>query len=1753
MKRITTTRIIAYWLFLYPILCSAQNNTTDSLALVALHNTTNGPNWTTAWNLNQPMNTWHGVSLNTAKRVSSLNLYNNQLVGHIPPQLGNLSHLTSLKLSRNQLSGNIPNTLGNLSNLIYLELERNQLSGSIPVDLGNLNNLGRIDLEKNQLTGSIPKSLSNLNKLSRIFFSNNKLSGNIPPELGNLSSLEYLWLGNNQLTGSIPTQLGNLTYLVNLKLNNNKLSGNIPTQLGNLSKLISLDLRSNELTGAIPSTLSNLNNITNLTLNNNQLTGNIPAKLGSLNKLSYFSLASNKLSGSIPVELGNLSNLAFLYLNSNQLTGNIPFQLGDLSKLLNLQLNNNQLTGAIPASLGNLIKLSNLYLNDNQLTGNIPNELGNLIKVTYLQVQNNQLSGAIPTTLANLTKLKYLRLERNQLSGKIPAEFGNLSNLTHLRLHDNQLTGCYDDNLTNLCPQLTGSFGTNTYISNGNNFNASWEDFCNNGTGRCMNRREQDSLALVALYNATNGPNWTTTWNLYQPMDTWHGVSLNTAGQVRTLYLDNNQLNGHIPTEIGNLSHLTFLKLNRNKLSGNIPPELGNLSNLQYLWLDNNQLSGSIPIQLGNLSKLGWLSLEKNQLSGSIPKSIGNLTKLSRIFFSKNKFSGSIPPELGNLSSLQYLWLDNNQLIGTIPAQLGNLTNLINLRLNDNNLSGSIPTQLGNLYKLKSLYLNSNELTGSIPSSLSNLSDITHLTLGGNQLTGNIPAELGSLNKLSYLSLSLNQLTGSIPIELGNLNNLAYLYLSSNQLTGKIPSQLGKLDKLLSLCLNNNQLSGTIPASLDNLIKLSNLYLNDNQLSGTIPNELGNLSNVAYLQLQDNQLTGAIPTTFTNLTKLTYLRIEHNQLSGTIPTGFGSLSNLTHLRLHDNQLSGNIPATFANLTKLTDLRLERNQLSGTVPNIANLSKLDLVISNNKFSHQDIYTNYATNNTIKNFSYSPQYHGKVQSRMVKTGDDLTLTLSEALPDDISNVMYQWKKNNFTLAGKTKSTLNISNLQTNNVGKYTLHITDPTRVPDLEVISEPIYVIISGYDLVGQLVQYNQLILEFDDWQDKENYETKHLLPNAAVMADSCSCNRLLYLWEFPNDSITFQTLLDINVRRQSQIEEAEIDGSFNNNLNIGLLSGGQGRTWNADYLNSYPDEVTVYMLDSGTDINNWNATPYLMNNAPVDDCYGIDQSAGYDYTHESAVITNDFSDPIGHGTYGTRAVAEGTDDFMNLNIVPLKVFNEQGQGTLFDFICGLYHAIDHDADIINVSAGYSGQPSSILENAIALAHDKGQFIVTAAGNDGVNIDNTPQYPAHYAAPHTLYTTSEFTEQDTMIITHYDNVISVASISAQDTPSAFSNYGNNAVTLSAYGENMGGYSHTGENVMSSGSSMSAYYVTRQLAVEMAKNKSRTYQQIWRDFENSSLRNCPATSGFTSTGKCLDIHLNDLPSCRQIDSLALVALYDATDGANWTNTWDLTLPMETWYGVTLNGNGCVKSLIISDNNLNGNIPPEIGYLNNLYRLHIAHNSGISGNIPPEIGYLTNLVTLYLDHNNLTGNIPSELGNLDKLRYLWLHDNQLNGTVPSELGDIQQMILLLLYNNQLNGCFDDNLTTLCSQLGTYSINTYISKGNNFIISWEDFCNGLSCGNDKIEQNQEIDTHNYPNPFTDYTTIEYTLPKDSPVTLTIYSASGKEIALIHHNEMKIQGKHTATFEGGLHPTGMYYYTIQAGEYFGTQKIILMK
>ncbi len=271
---------------------------------------------------------------------------------------------------------------------------------------------------------------------------------------------------------------------------------------------------------------------------------------------------------------------------------------------------------------------------------------------------------------------------------------------------------------------------------------------------------EQDSLALVAFYNSTGGPNWNNNsgW-LTGPVSTWYGVTVENRRVIK-LEVSSNNINGTIPDEIGTLNKLIKISLS-----------------------NNSNLTGEIPESIFNIDSLLWLAIGNCSLTGTIPHAIGNCCYLKSISFRENDLTGLIPPEIGNLDSLQHLYLFNNQLTGSIPPELGNCLSLQELDLDKNQLYGSIPPELANLSNLSFLSLSYNQLTGGIPENFVSLFHSNNLSLivGHNQLT-EIPESWGSVYYIAeVLDLSWNNFT-YLPIV--NYNWLITLFrIEGNKLT----------------------------------------------------------------------------------------------------------------------------------------------------------------------------------------------------------------------------------------------------------------------------------------------------------------------------------------------------------------------------------------------------------------------------------------------------------------------------------------------------------------------------------------------------------------------------------------------------------------------------------------------------------------------------------------------------------------------------------------------------------------------------------------------------------------------------------------------------------------------------------------------------------------------------------------------------------------------------------------------------------
>ncbi|CAL4960757.1 unnamed protein product [Urochloa decumbens] len=331
-------------------------------------------------------------------------------------------------------------------------------------------------------------------------------------------------------------------------------------------------LPSMNLQGTLSDAIGQLSALTYLDLSNNQnLGGPLTPKIGNLKQLTTLILLGCSFSGNIPREIGNLSQLTFLALNTNSFTGGIPPTLGLLSNLIWLDMSANKLSGQIPVSpgLNQLIKAKHFHFSENQLTGPMSERLFsakmNLIHVIF---DNNNFTGPIPASIGQVTSLQIIRLDHNQFSGPVPDSIGNLSNLMELSLANNLLNGTVPD-LTSVT-QLD-------YVDLSNN-----------------------------KFPRSPAPGW-----------------FSTLTSLNSIFMENDDLTGTIPSDLFSLPNLQQVSLARNAFSGklNMTGNIGsqlrvvNLTNNQIIEADATSYSNSL-ILVGNpvcLDNSSFCTLKQKQ------------------------------------------------------------------------------------------------------------------------------------------------------------------------------------------------------------------------------------------------------------------------------------------------------------------------------------------------------------------------------------------------------------------------------------------------------------------------------------------------------------------------------------------------------------------------------------------------------------------------------------------------------------------------------------------------------------------------------------------------------------------------------------------------------------------------------------------------------------------------------------------------------------------------------------------------------------------------------------------------------------------------------------------------------------------------------------------------------------------------------------------------------------------------------------
>lgn len=211
-------------------------------------------------------------------------------------------------------------------------------------------------------------------------------------------------------------------------------------------------------------------------------------------------------------------------------------------------------------------------------------------------------------------------------------------------------------------------------------------------------------------------------------------------------------------------------------------------------------------------------------------------------------------------------------------------------------------------------------------------------------------------------------------------------------------------------------------------------------------------------------------------------------------------------------------------------------------------------------------------------------------------------------------------------------------------------------------------------------------------------------------------------------------------------------------------------------------VTVAVVDSGVDGGN----PLFEGRL----------KGGYDFIDDD----DDPTDEYRHGTHVAGIIVDCTRN-LDIRIMPVRVTDERGQGSLFGVSAGIIYAADNGADVINLSFG--GDLSHYIDEAVEYAISKGVVVVASAGNDKKNVKDYS--PAHLEA-----------------------CITVSAVDKSLNPASFSNYGK-GVDLAAPGVDITSCVLNGERRTLRGTSQAAPHVSACAAMLLSEFPDLTPAEV------------------------------------------------------------------------------------------------------------------------------------------------------------------------------------------------------------------------------------------------------------------------------------------------------------------------------------
>ncbi|KOM54881.1 hypothetical protein LR48_Vigan10g077300 [Vigna angularis] len=888
--------------------------------------------------------------------------------------------------------------------------------------------------------------------------------------------------------------------------------------------------------------------------------------------------------------------------------------------------------------------------------------------------------------------------------------------------------------------------------------------------------------------------------------------------------------------------------------------------------------------------------------------------------------------------------------------------------------SGEISPCLVDLKHLNYLDLSVNQFGRKpIPSFIATITSLTHLNLSRAGFMGNIPPQIGNLSNLLYLDFSYAA-NGTIPSQIGNLSNLLhlqlsegynenvdwlpslsklhYLDLSDNDSPGRgmpIPSFLGLMTNLIHLDLSYSGFIGNIPPQIGNLSNLAYLDLSY-VANGTIPSQIGNLSNLLYLDLRsgysiDKILFVGNVDWLSSLSKLEYLDLGGSNLSQSFQLlhTLQLLSSLKHLHLSECTLPRYNQPSFVNFSSLLTLDLSYIAYHSTISFIPKW-----VFGLKKLVSFFIYHNY----------FEGPIPDGLRNLTLLENLDLHGNSLSSIPHWLFGVLSHLKFLDLSgnnLQGNIPELENVTSLVKLDLSFNKLEGPIPTSLGKVTTLVK--------LDLSFNKLEGNLTLDYYGNKVDGEHPKSLGKLSSLRVLKLSSnklggnpfkslgSLSKLLHLHIHDNH---FQGVVnESHLENLTSLKEFYASG---NNLALKV-----GRNWHPTFKLTSLD-MSSWQL--GPNFPSWihsqNELQYLvMSNTGILDyiphyfweaCYSLEY-LNLSNNHIHGKIENSLSNPISFGLVDLSSNhLHGKLPFFSSQAGWLDL-SSNSFSSMNDFLCCKQIKIFNLLNLNLASNNLSGKIPDCwikwpnLKNVnLQSNHFVGNMplsMASLAGLEALNIRNNSLSG--------IFPTALKKNKNLISLDIGENNLSgtIPTWIGQKLP--------RIKILRLRSNNFSGHIPNGICDM----------IFLQ-DFDLAQNSlSGNIPNCLNNFSAMFLKN-------KSTD--LIIHTNDMTS----DTISIIL---------WTKGRALL------YNSIL---GLVTNVDLSNNNLSGEIPREITYLDGLIYLNLSGNQ-LSGQIPPSIGNMRLLESIDLSRNQLSGKIPPTISNLSFLNNLDLSHNHLEGKIPT------------------------------------------------------------------------------------------------------------------------------------------------------------